>query len=87
MASKTAKSLVSLGHAAALYQRDPRELLAALAVVQAEEAYHDGLPIRQTARPALELNGVAFFVADEVARAVGWLAESDAKSRKAALDV
>jgi hypothetical protein len=66
--------LQTLGHAAAIYQRDPREIEAALLVVQAETAAAAGDPIPQRARPALRLNGLAYFVAAEIVAAVRWLA-------------
>lgn len=55
--------LQSLGHAAAMYQRSPRELLVALS----------------TAAPALRLNGVAYYRADQIEDAVAWLVKHDAQ--------
>jgi hypothetical protein len=79
------QDLMSLGHAAGTFQRDPRAIRAALAVVQAEAAYAAGEPIPHEAVPPLILNGVAYFAADEVVKAIGWLAENDAKEAKAAV--
>ena len=75
--------LESLGHAAATYQRDPRLIKFALKVVQAEAALAAGKPIPGTATPALVLNGVPYFQADEIVAAIGWLAENDAKEARA----
>jgi len=75
--------LQSLGHAAATYQRDPRAIQSALRVVQVEAAYAVNQPIPQEAKPTLRLNGVAYFEADEIVAAIGWLAENDAKEARA----
>jgi len=77
--------LESLGHAAATYQRDPREIAAAIAVVQAERAAAENRPIPHEAAPALSLNGVPYFQADEIVAAIGWLAQcGTAKAREKA---
>lgn len=67
--------LETLGHAASVYQRDPREIEAALAVVQAEAALAAGSPIPQRARPTLRLNGLSYFDTDDIALAIAWLVE------------
>jgi hypothetical protein len=71
--------LESLGHAAATYQRDPRAIESALRVVQAEAAYAAGKAIPGAAIPALRLNGLPYFAADDIVAAIGWLAKSDAE--------
>lgn len=77
--------LQSLGHAAATYQRDPREIAAALGVIQAERAAAENRPIPHEAKPALILNDVPYFGTDEIVLAIGWLAQRDAeKSREKA---
>lgn len=73
--------LQSLGHAAGMYQRSPREIEAAIAVVQAEAAMAANKPIPHTATPALRLNGIAYYPADEIAKAVAWLAVREAEKR------
>ncbi|NLF08215.1 MAG: hypothetical protein GX594_09580 [Pirellulaceae bacterium] len=78
--------LQSLGHAAATYQRDPRAIRAALRVVQAEAAVAVGKPIPPEACPALTLNGVPYFPADEIVKAIGTLAESDAENARRSRD-
>jgi len=74
--------LQSLGHAAATYQRDPRIIKSALAVVQAKSSLAANKPIPQEARPTLTLNGVAYFEANEIVKAIGLLAESDAQKAR-----
>ena len=61
--------LQSLGHAAAMYQQDPRIIDASLTAVQAA--------------PQLILNGVRYFRVDDIVRALGWLAERDARESQA----
>jgi hypothetical protein len=75
--------LQSLGHAAATFQRDPRVISAGLLAVQADEAFAAGQPIPHEVRPALRLNGVPYFEADQIVAAIGWLAESDARQAAA----
>ena len=79
--------LQSLGYVAGIYQRDPRIIKSALAVVQAESAAKAGQPIPHEAQPSLILNGLSYFQADEVVSAIGWLAERDAeKARSKAVE-
>jgi len=72
-------NLQSLGHAAGLYQRDPRELAAMLPAVQAQAAAAAGKPVSREATPALRLNGIAYYEADEIIAAVALLARLDAE--------
>ena len=74
--------LQSLGHAAAMYQRDPRVIRSALAVVQAEKAAAAGTDIPHEATPVLTLNGVQYFAADEIVAALGWLTQRDAEKSR-----
>jgi hypothetical protein len=76
--------LQSLGDAAAMYQRDPRELAAALAVVQAQTAAALGGPVSTRAVPMLVLNGVPYFKSSDVAEAAAWLARHDAAAERGA---
>ena len=71
--------LQSLGHASGVYQRHPREIDAAVCVIQAEAAIALGEPIPHESQPAMRLNGVAYFKAEQIAAAIGWLAQNDAK--------
>ena len=63
-------NLESLGHAAGVYQRDPRLIKAGLQVVQG----------KYEAVPALTLNGIAYFHVNEIVSAIGWLASNDARA-------
>jgi hypothetical protein len=76
-------NLQSLGHAAGIFQQDPRTIQAALVCVQAEKAEKAGQPISGEAKPALSLNGVAYFDADEIIDAIAWLAKRDAQKKRA----
>ena len=58
-------NLQTLGHAAAIFQRDPRLIEVALRAIGA--------------KPKLVLNGIAHYLADEVVAAIAWLAEHDAR--------
>lgn len=78
--------LESLGHAAATYQQDPRIISHGVLVVQAEKALAAGQRIPHEAKPALRLNGVAYFEADEIVAAIGWLAQHDAEEAKKAAE-
>lgn len=69
--------LQSLGHAAGMYQRSPREISAAIVAVQATDAEEAGKRPARVALPALTLNGVAYFESDMIARAIAWLAERE----------
>jgi hypothetical protein len=71
--------LQSLSHAAAMYQRDPRQIEHGVLVVQAEAALAAKLPIPKAAAPALTLNGLKYFSADEIAKAIVWLKKHDAE--------
>lgn len=70
-------NLQSLGHAAAACQRHPKEIRHAIVVVQAEEAYATGDSIPQEAKPTMTLNGIDYFHADEILRAITWLVERE----------
>ena len=72
--------LESLGYAAGNFQRHPKAIRAALRAVQAEAAYAEVKPIPHEAVPALTLNAIEYFLADEIAKAIGWLAENDAQA-------
>jgi len=61
--------LMSLGHAAGVFQQDPRLLLIMLERVEAI--------------PRLRLNAVAYFRAGDFAKAIAALAEHDAKEAAA----
>jgi hypothetical protein len=58
-------NLETIGHAAATYQRDPRSIKRALAEVQGQSP----------PQPALTLNGLPYFTVDDIAKAIGWMAE------------
>jgi hypothetical protein len=75
--------LESLGHAAATFQRDPRLIANALWAVQAEAAAAAARPIPHEATPTLRLNGIPYFLADEVVAAIGWMAKNDAEKLRA----
>ena len=72
------QELLSLGHAAALYQQDPRAIENALQAVQ----------VKAPPEPALTLNGLRYFAADDMTLAVGWIAEHAARhaAQKAQVD-
>lgn len=74
--------LETLGHAAGVYQRHPRELESALAVVQAEAAMQRGEPIPHTAVPVFRLNAVAYFHAEQLLAAAQWLTARDLERAK-----
>jgi hypothetical protein len=61
--------LQSLGHAAATFQTDPRIIRVALKAVQG----------KSEPEPALILNGLKYFKADEIVEAIKWIAEHDAR--------
>jgi hypothetical protein len=77
-------NLQSLGHAAGIYQQDPRVIRAGLAVVQAHKAAAAGKPLSYDPQAALVLNGVEYFDADEITSAIADLAERDAKRMREA---
>lgn len=58
--------LITLGFAAALYQRPPKEIAACL-------------PVGGMTKPELILNGIPHYRAEDIAKAVGFLVEIDAK--------
>ncbi len=66
------QDLQTLDHAAATYQRDPRIIEAALEAVQG----------KRLAVPELVLDDMRYFSADDVAAAIAWLAENDAKKAR-----
>lgn len=61
--------LMTLGHAAATFQQDPRLIEVALRAVQ----------VRDPAEPELVLNGLRYFKTEEIVAAVGWIAERHAR--------
>ena len=63
------QNLQTVGYAAALYQRDPRAIENALTAVQ----------VKSPAEAALTLNGLRYFSADDIAAAIGWIAEHAAR--------
>jgi hypothetical protein len=63
-------NLQSLGHAAALFQQDPRIIRVAIKAVQ----------LKTEPAPALTLDGIEYFTTDDIVSAVKWLAENDAKT-------
>lgn len=63
------QDLQSLGHAAAVYQQDPRLIELAISAVQ----------VKNSAEPALALNGLRYFRTDDVVAAIGWIAEHAAR--------
>ncbi len=66
------QELETLGHAAATYQQDPRIVEAALQAVQG----------KRPAVPVLVLDDLRYFAADDIAAAIRWLAENDAKKAR-----
>ena len=72
--------LQTLGYAAATFQRDPRTITAALAVVQAVRAGAAGEPIPRQAQPSMVLNGKRYFHSDEIVDAITWLTKNEAEN-------
>jgi len=75
--------LETIGHAAATFQRHPAYILAALAGVQAEGDLAAGLPISHEATPVLRLDGLAYFRAGDIVRAIAFLSQRDAEKAMA----
>jgi hypothetical protein len=73
------KNLQSLGRAAGVFQKDPRVIKTAIAAVQAERAYTAGEKIPREAVAEFILNGVPYFLANDVIDAITWLAKNEAK--------
>jgi hypothetical protein len=74
--------LLSIGHAAGLYQKSPKIIKAAIRVVQLKRAGAVGDPLPREAQPQLVLNDVDYYNVADVTDAIGWLAEEAAKDTR-----
>lgn len=79
-------NLETLAHAAATYQRHPRELAAGVHVAQAEAAEKAGERIPSGPTPALILNGLKYFHVLDIEAGVDWLRRRDAEKAAEASD-
>jgi hypothetical protein len=73
--------LETLGHAAATYQRDPREIAAGVLVVQAERAAAEGAILPREAQPAMRLNDLAYYDRADIVAGVQWLVSRDVEKQ------
>jgi len=71
--------LESLGHAAGIYQQNPRAIREAIHAVQIKEAARTGESSPIEAQAELILNGVAYFGVDEIIAAIAHMAEEEAR--------